>query len=347
MTNLPLHSVDSEQMRAAIARRMFRRSTASGEIRMPAVPGMLDEYVTMCNTIFTGLGIVFTGEQLAHLRSVLERQLAEAYRSSQRSDIVITYNSPVGLMMNYEVNIQWLTIEGAYENWIATRQPPLFGTEPDARVWDLANETANPFTCPILEIGAGTGRNTLALARRGHPVDVVEVTAKFADMISADAAREALDVRVFQRDVFATTDGLRSDYRLIVLSEVVSEFRTPQHLRYLFELAARHLAPIGRLVFNTFMARPDYTPDNAAKEFAEQAYSKFFTWQEMSGAAAGLPLDLVADDSVYEYEKAHLPPAAWPPTSWYAEWVTGQDVFDLERQQCPNEMRWLVYQKTM
>ena len=65
----------------------------------------------------------------------------------------------------------------------------------------------------------------------------------------------------------------------------------------------------------------------------------------MSTAAAGLPLELVADDSVYDYEKAHLPDGAWPPTSWYAEWVSGQDVFDVAREECPIEMRWLVYQK--
>jgi tRNA1(Val) A37 N6-methylase TrmN6 len=39
----------------------------------------------------------------------------------------------------------------------------------------------------VLDIGGGTGRNALALARRGHPVDVVESTSKFADMIRADA----------------------------------------------------------------------------------------------------------------------------------------------------------------
>ena len=54
--------------------------------------------------------------------------------------------------------------------------------------------------------------------------------------------------------------------------------------------------------------------------------------------------ELVADDSVYEYEKAHLPDDGWPPTSWYAGWVSDVDVFDVEREQCPIEMRWLVYQ---
>jgi len=346
VTNPPLRSFDPTQLRDAMARRLYRRSVVTGQMRVPAVPGMIDEYVTMCDAVFSGVGRAFTAEQLAHLRQVLEGQLAEAYSASQRSEIVITFNAPVGTVLNYEVAPQWLTIEGAYENWIATREPPLFGTDPDARVWALANEAADPATYPVLDIGAGTGRNALALARRGHPVDVVELTAKFAEMIRADAERESLNVRVIQRDVFATTADLRQDYQLILLSEVVPEFRTPQHLRSMFELAAQCLAPGGRLVFNAFVARRDFIPDNAARELAEQTYSNMFTWDEMSSAAAGLPLALVADDSVYEYEKEHLPDGAWPPTGWYAGWVAGQDVFDLPREHCPNEMRWLVYQKS-
>ena len=213
-------------------------------------------------------------------------------------------------------------------------------------MWALANEAADPTTHRVLDIGAGTGRNTLALARRGHPVDVVELTPKFADMIRSDAERESLDVRVIQRDVFSTMDDLRRDYQLILLSEVVSDFRTTQQLRGLFELAAQCLAPGGRLVFNAFLARHGYTPDTAARELGQQMYTSIFTQHEMSTAAAELPLELVADDSVYEYEKAHLPQGAWPPTSWYAGWVSGLDVFDVEREKCPIEMRWLVYQMT-
>ena len=177
-------------------------------------------------------------------------------------------------------------------------------------------------------------------------MDVVEVTAKFADMIRSDAQRESLDVRVIQRDVFETMADLRQDYQLILLSEVVSDFRTTEHLRGMFELAAHCLASDGRLVFNAFLARHGYTPDIAARELGQQMYTSIFTRHEMSTAAAELPLKLVADDSVYDYEKAHLPDGAWPPTGWYAEWVSGLDVFDVERENCPIEMRWLVYRKT-
>ena len=329
-----------------MARRLYRRSVVTGQITLPAVPGMIDEYVTMCDNLFAAVGRRFTAEQLADAKTVLEGQLAQAYAASQRSNIVISFNAPIGTVLNYHVKPEWWTVEGTYENWIATREPPLFGTEPDARVWALANEAADPTTHRVLDIGAGTGRNALALARRGHPVDVVEMTAKFADMIRSDAERESLDVRVIQRDVFSTMDDLRQDYQLILLSEVVSDFRTTQQLRGMFELAAQCLAPGGRLVFNAFLARHGYTPDNAARELGQQMYTSIFTRHEMSTAAAELPLELVADDSVYEYEKAHLPDGAWPPTGWYAEWVSGLDVFDVEREKCPIEMRWLVYQKT-
>jgi len=346
MENLPPSAVGrATLLHEAMARRLYRRSVVTGEITLPAVPDMLDEYVKMCDTLFAAVGRGFSAEQLAHVRTALEGQLAQAYAASPRSSIVISFNASVGTMLNYLVKAQWWTVEGAYENWIGTREPQLFGTEPDARIWALANEATDPGAHRVLDIGAGTGRNALALARRGHPVDVVELTAKFADMIRGHAERESLDVRVIQRDVFSTMDDLRQDYQLILLSEVVSDFRTTQQLRGMFELAAHCLAPGGRLVFNAFLAHEDYTPDDAARELGQQCYTSIFTRDEMSTAAAALPLGLVADDSVYEFEKAHLPDGAWPPTSWYAEWVSGLDVFDVEREKSPIEMRWLVYQQ--
>lgn len=331
---------------AAMNRRFYTRSEAKGEITIPAVPSMIDEYVKMCATLFAGMGRAFFDDELAHLRTVLESQLAEAYAASPRSSIVISFNAPVGPTLHYEVHTRWWTLAEACDNWTQTRTPPLFGTEPDARIWALAQETADPRMCRVLEIGAGTGRNALPLARRGHPVDVVELTPKFAEMIRSQAEQESLAIRVIVRDVFATMDDLRSDYDLIVLSEVVPDFRTTQQLRGLFELAGRCLAPGGHLVFNAFLAHSDYTPDQAAREFGQQVYSNMFTRHEMSAAAAGLPLELVADDSVYDYEKEHLPEGAWPPTGWYADWVSGLDVFPVGRAASPIELRWLVFQKT-
>ncbi len=247
-------------LREAVARRLYRRAAVTAQITVPAVPSMIDEYVKMCGNVFAVAGVQYTAEQSAQLRTVLAAELAKAFTASSRSNIVISFQAPFGITMNYRVATESVTIGGAYDGWVGTREGPLFGTEPDARVWALASDVADPRSHPVLDIGAGTGRNALALARRGHPVDAVEMSPKFAEIIRAEAERDSLEVRVHERDVFETMDGVRRDYQLIVLAEVVPDFRTAGELRGIFELAADCLAPGGRLVFNSFLARADYTP---------------------------------------------------------------------------------------
>src|ERR1700739_4925780 len=294
-------------LREAMARRLYRRAVAEGQITLPAVPGLLDEYLTMCQNLFAGLGIRYTAEQSAQLRAVLQRELEKAFRASSRSNIVISFDTPFGTGLNYRVKAEVSTIAVEYDHWVATREGPLFGTEPDARVLTLAGEAANPGTCRVLDGGAGTGRNALALARRGHPVDAVEMAPKFAEIIRSEAERDSLAVRVIESDVFTAMEGVHDEYQLIVLAEVVPDFRTTRELRGMFELAADCLAPGGQLVFNAFLARPGYTLDSTARELGQQGNTMIFTRDEVSGAAADLPLELVADDSAYDYEKANLP----------------------------------------
>jgi len=330
----------------ALARRLRRRSLASGQFTIPAVPGMLDECVQMCTDSFAAVGVYFSVDEVAHLRASIEGQLKDAFAASPRSNIVISWESPVASAgASYQIRPQWFSLGESYDNWVATRTPPYFGTQPDARVSTLAAQAAEPATFPVLDIGAGTGRNALALARLGHPVDAVEMTPKFAEIIRADAARDSLNVRVLERNVFTTMADLRRDYQLIVLSEVVSDFRSTAQLTAVFELAANCLAPGGRLVFNVFLPRGGYVPDAAARQLGEQCYTSMFTYPELAQSVAMMPLELEADDSVYEYEMNNLPDGAWPPTGWYPEWVSGQDVFEVPREQSPIEMRWLVYRK--
>jgi SAM-dependent methyltransferase len=333
-------------LREAMVRRMYRRTMAEGQIMVPAVPGLLDEYVQLCGNVCASLGVEYTPEQSAQLKRVLEAELAKAFKGSQRSDIVISFQVPFGTGMNYHVKAEWRTIEADYDHWVATRPPPLFGTEPDARVLALACEAEDPTTHRVLDVGAGTGRNALALARRGHPVDAVEMAPKFADIMRSEAESESLGVRVIQSDVFTAVEGVHEEYQLMVLSEVVPDFRTTHELRGVFELAADCVAPGGRLVFNAFLARPGYTPDDAARELGQQCNTMIFTRHEVTSAAADLPFELVSDDSAYEYEQTHLPAGAWPPTGWFAGWASGLDVFDVPREESPIELRWLVYRKS-
>ncbi|OBI76692.1 class I SAM-dependent methyltransferase [Mycobacterium asiaticum] len=338
-------SFDPDALRDAMARRLYRRSVAGGHVTVPAVPAMIDEYVEICNHIFASVGARQTPAEAAQLRRMLESELARAYAASQRSQIVISYHAPFGIGINYRVKAEWLAVADDYDSWVGNREGSLFGTEADARVLAVADEAHEPRNYRVLDLGAGTGRNALALARRGHPVDAVEMTPKFAQIIRTEAERESLDVQVIESDAFDTMDGVRSDYQLIVASEVLPEFRTVQELRGVFELAADCLDPGGHLIINAFLPRPGYVPDDAALELGQQCNSMIFTEEQMAGATANLPLELVADDSVVDYEKAHLPQDTWPPTVWFASWATGLDVFDVEPEESPIELRWLIYRR--
>jgi 2-polyprenyl-3-methyl-5-hydroxy-6-metoxy-1,4-benzoquinol methylase len=341
----PPRSFDPSVLRDAMSQRLYRRAVAEGRITLPAVPAMIDDYMTICENLFASLGVRYTPAETAQLRKVLEAELAKAFKASSRSNVVITYHSPFGVMLNYRVKAEWSSIGVEYDHWVANREGPLFGTEPDARVCALAGEAADPSAYRVLDIGAGTGRNALALARRGHPVDAVEMASKFAEIIRAEAERDSLDVRVIENDVFTAVEGVSGRYQLIVASELVPDFRTARDLRGMLELAADCLSPGGCLVFNTFLARKGYTPDDAARELGQQCNTSIFTREELATAADGLPLQLVADDSAYEYEKTHLPEGAWPPTEWFDGWAHGLDVFAVEAEDSPIELRWLVYQK--
>src|ERR1700756_3544562 len=106
-------------------RRLYHRSVVKGEITLPAVPSMIDEYVSMCANLFADVGRTFSAEELAHVREVLQAKLAEVYSVSSRSSIVLSFTAPVGPTLNYEVKGQWWTVAAAYEDWIDTREPPL------------------------------------------------------------------------------------------------------------------------------------------------------------------------------------------------------------------------------
>lgn len=337
---------DPIRQREAMTRKLDRRLACEGKLTLPAVPGLLADYTRRCADLFAAQGRTLSEAELAQLKNILDGQLNEAFSRSQRSHITVSYHASVGGVLNYFVAPQHATIEQTYETWVSTRKPPYFGTEPDAKVMAMARQLSEPRGQRVLDIGAGTGRNALALARWGCTVDAVEMTPKFAEILTTAAGQESLSVQVICKDVFQVSEELRGPYDLIILSEVVSDFRTVAQLRGLFELAAQQLAPGGALLFNAFVSRPHYSADDAAREFAQQVYTCFFTPEELRVASEGLALTMTSDESVHDYEKTHLPPTAWPPTGWYSEWVSGLDVFQFPAEDCPIAMRWLVYRKS-
>jgi SAM-dependent methyltransferase len=200
---------------------------------------------------------------------------------------------------------------------------------------------------PVLDVGAGTGRNTIPLAQAGYPVDAVELTPEFVQQIQSQARDLGLPVRVFLGDILAPREvRLRpAHYRLVVLAEVVaSHFKNVEQLRLLLAKMADCLQSGGLLLFSMFLTVDDYEPNEMARQLSQINWSCLFTRQDLAEAIAQLPLEIVADESVLEYEKKNLPIEAWPPTGWFITWCEGQNLFPLKDQdfKSPLELRWIL-----
>lgn len=341
----PEHNLRSDQ-NLALRRKIQLRIACKGEIVLPAVPGMLDDYLARCEQTFSAVGRDFSKSERDQLRHILTEQLAKAFAGSQRSTIIVSYSAAVEKPLTYTVTAHHPDLAQTYDGWVGTESEPYFGKHPDARVLSAAKQYDRMPRPPVLDIGAGTGRNTLALARLGHRIDAVELTPRFASILIAAARQENLPVRVICENVFGCGHHLRRDYGLIVVSEVTSDFRGIEEWRALLELATDCLTVGGQLVVNVFVAHERYLDDSSAREYSQHAYSFFMLPAEIRASFVDLPLELTTDDDVHDYEKSHLPQSAWPPTPWYANWVSGRDVFDFPRESRLISLRWLVFRKT-
>jgi 2-polyprenyl-3-methyl-5-hydroxy-6-metoxy-1,4-benzoquinol methylase len=335
-------------LREAMMQRVHRRLVASGSLLLPAAPAMLETYVEMLLGLFRPLGRLFSTEQIEHLRNILAQKLDEAYKKSPYSRIHIEYetNPSPAVSISYVISVRHSTMAMEYEEWTHDRKPPLFGKHPDAKVLALAASLGAPAEVPVLDIGAGTGRNTLPLARAGYPTSAVEASPALSKILETSAADEGLAVEIFAGNVLeAALPFPAGRFKLIILCEVLIHVRALSDLRALFRRASELLAPGGLLCFSTFVSDDAYTPDRLTRELAEVFWSTVQTRAELRTVMQDLPFKAVSDESVFAYEKEHLPPEAWPPTGWFGEWTRGIDVFDLSEDNAPLELRWLVFER--
>ena len=177
-------------LRQAIIRKLPNRLTAKAEILLPAVPGLVDHYVQGLGATWAALGRNFTPAELDYLRQVLGDTLKQAFDASPYSRVLVAYetDSPPKTSLTWHISIRHSTIESEYADWVAVRTPPLFGHYPDAKVMDLARSLGTPSEVTVLDVGAGTGRNALPLAREGFQTDAVELAPALAEVLRAEVA---------------------------------------------------------------------------------------------------------------------------------------------------------------
>ena len=97
---------------------------------------------------------------------------------------------------------------------------------------------------PVLDVAAGDGRNSLYLARLGHPVDAIDIAFGALRRLAGAARTEGLDLRAVQADL----DDFplpRDRYAAVVNIRYLQ--------RALFEPIKRAVRPGGLVIFETFL----------------------------------------------------------------------------------------------
>jgi SAM-dependent methyltransferase len=336
-------------LKQAMIRRLPRRLSGHGEMALPPVPGLLEHYVKIFDQTWEGMGRKFTEVEIEEFRKSLKMRLEQAFKTSSTSKVIVTYSTdpPPKTSITWKIVAMAATFADEYQHWTEVRTPPLFGKHADAKAVDIAGTLGTPAEVAIVDVGAGTGRNTLPLAQLGYQVDAVEPTPALVKILKETVATEKLPVNVVEGDILDPALVFpRTQYNMVFLSEVVaSHFRTVEQIRQLFERARDLLVPGGLLVFNLFLSDSGYKPDDISRQLSQVLWCALFTRRDLEVACQGLPFQREADESAAEYEKTHLPEGQYPPTGWYEGWCAGQDLFDLPAERPPMELRWVVYRK--
>jgi SAM-dependent methyltransferase len=178
----------------------------------------------------------------------------------------------------------------------------------------------------VLDIGAGIGRNSLPLAKRGHPVAAVVTNPEAGKQLQEMADSRHLSVTLFGGD-FLDSLEVTGDYRLAIAPEVLPHLRSPHAMTEFFRQSRRVVHPAGRLLVGAFLAQPGYSPTPEVRELAQACGCGFLTPSELQDILGRVGWRLLSQESVVAYESCHLPAAAWPPSESFLAWATGEELF--------------------
>jgi SAM-dependent methyltransferase len=327
--------------------KVNQRMFAKGEITFPCLPGAIDRFIQQIEGLFTALQKPFSASEIANLRQVMLARMEQAFQSSPHSFVTFRYEPAQPPQPGFvcQVNVASTSVAQQYTNWVSSRQPPLFGKYPDAKVMAIVGQLGTPETNPVIDIGAGTGRNSVPIAQLGYPVDAVELTPAFAQQIREIATEKGLPITVTEGNILDPLVRLRpSHYQLAIVSEVISHLRGVDQLRLLFAKMCDFLRPGGVLLCNLFLTVDGYELPQVFREWGEVSFSSIYTRADLAAAMERLPLQLLLEEAVYDYEKANQPADGWPPTSWYDSWSNGRDVFPVQKHP-PINLQWLLLRR--
>ncbi|VAW78079.1 hypothetical protein MNBD_GAMMA15-1113 [hydrothermal vent metagenome] len=179
--------------------------------------------------------------------------------------------------------------------------PPLYA---DPAHYDLlAQMTAPddvPFYCallkdrpgPVLELGCGTGRVLLELARTGVEAVGIDLSAAMIERARERAIAENLNITLALADL--RNFDLGQTFELVLMPfNVLNHLLDDDSLQRTFNTIARHMTPESRLVVDTFQPSPDFLTNEPEKRRKILRY-----------------LDPYSQKEVELFEENHYEPAA-------------------------------------
>lgn len=160
--------------------------------------------------------------------------------------------------MLHRMKLPLTQVMPVYSGYFAALYDALSG----AYDWDLPayNKLTATGAGRVLELGCGSGRLTIPLARDGQHVAGVDISGDMLTLLRRKLAAEpdavARRVRLVQTDMRKI--ALDSEFDLILLpANNVSLLPTAEDRQVVFERAREHLAPGGWFAFDSAMLEPD------------------------------------------------------------------------------------------
>jgi hypothetical protein len=107
-TRRPVRETNAVALRRAMLRRLPRRLSAAGRIRLPAVPSLIEVYLERLQAIFAALGRTFSAAETATLQALLEPQLAAGFAASPFCHVVVSYETddPPAETLSYRITLE-------------------------------------------------------------------------------------------------------------------------------------------------------------------------------------------------------------------------------------------------
>ena len=318
-----------------------------GTILLPCIPHARSLYQRRFENLFSALGHPLKPEEIEQVGRGLEVELKRGYDASPYSRLVIRYgpNQQSGKGFVFRIDVFGESIDDRTRSLVNREDRSLFGNVPDAKVTNIV-ATLNPQNGAILDIGAATGRNTIPLLRSGFTVDAVDLSVAFLDRLSDRANQEDRSVNVIQGNILDADFNLERDrYQFAIASSFLPHLKSTEQLAQVMAKLSDSLRSSGLLLVNLFVATEGYEPDAVTLELSHALDSFVFSRSQFEAIVESLPLSVVSNESVLEYEKNHIESESWPPTPWFENWASGRRLFPVEQGKPPMELRWILLEK--